>query len=124
MKHDQIIFTDQLLHHRCVASRAEETRKSWEANESWYPETQRALYSRYGQIYKECLEQYGNDSFEYYAKRIRLRQEYQAQTTSAAEERERSSDISMDHLKGYMVSKTTNGEYGLVKPSRIFFCFK
>ncbi|SPP82114.1 uncharacterized protein LOC117584212 [Drosophila guanche] len=123
MKQDQIIFTDQLLHHRCVASRAEETRKSWMENEAWYPVVQRQLYSRYGQIYKECLEQYGNASFEYFAKRIRLRKDFQANTAAAGQEQERESEISMDHLKDYKVSKTTNGEYGLVKPSRIFYCF-
>ncbi|XP_017151407.1 uncharacterized protein LOC108161619 [Drosophila miranda] len=122
MKQDQIIFTDQLLHHRCVASRVEETRKTWVSMESWFPVAQQEYYSRYGEIYKECQEQYG-PSFEYFAKRIRLRKDFQASTKSAAEERERESFISMEHLKGYKVSPTTNGEYGLVQPSRTFNCF-
>ncbi|XP_016982919.2 uncharacterized protein LOC108047313 [Drosophila rhopaloa] len=120
---EEVIFTDQLLHHRSVGSQIEETRRSWEERCSWFPAAQRELYGRYSQIYKECLRTYGNDHFEYYANRNRLREEYRVNTNSYRDRQARDSQISMDHINFYKASKTSNSEYGSVRPMHLFKVF-
>lgn len=122
--YEEVIYTDQLLHHRCVGSQIEETRRTWDRMCSWFPEAQKQHYDRYYEIYAECLEKYGNDHFEYYARRNRLTDEHTANTQTARERERRDSEISMDHIKYSRASPTTNGEYGMIKPMRLFHCFR
>ncbi|KAH8249345.1 hypothetical protein KR032_008678, partial [Drosophila birchii] len=119
----EVIYTDQLLHHRCVGSQIQKTRDTWEKQCNWYPAAQQQYYNRYAQIYAECLDKYGNDNYEYYAKRNRLREELLIFTQAESERRERISEVSMDHIKNCRASRTTNGEYGRVQPMRLFNCF-
>ncbi|XP_017000864.1 uncharacterized protein [Drosophila takahashii] len=121
--YDQVIFTDELLHHRTVGSQIEETRRTWEERCSWFPAAQRNLYARCSEIYEECLEKYGNDHFEFYANRNRLREEHRVNTKSYRDREQRKSQRSMDHLKDYKASPTSNGEYGRVQPMLLFHCF-
>ncbi|KAH8323523.1 hypothetical protein KR067_012549 [Drosophila pandora] len=121
--YEEVIFTDQLLHHRCVGQQIQATREAWERNCAWFPVAQRKMYARYPEIYEECLENYGNDHFEYYANRIRMRGQYRVKTKSYLERQLRESEISMDHIKDYAVSPTTNGEYGSILPMKLFYCF-
>ncbi|XP_070073385.1 uncharacterized protein [Drosophila takahashii] len=121
--YEEVIFTDQLLHHRTVGSQIEETRRTWEERCSWFPTAQRELYERYAQIYKECLKTYGNDHFEYYAKRNRLREEFRLETNSYRQSQSRDSEIPMDHIALYKASSTSNEEYGSVRPMLLFKAF-
>ncbi|KAH8413176.1 hypothetical protein KR009_008644, partial [Drosophila setifemur] len=121
--YEEIIFMDQLLHHRSVASQIQETRATWQKRSSWYPAAQREYYSAYSSIYDDCLKKYGDDHFEYYAKRNRLRSELRTNTRATLQQQAKDEDISMDHLNGYKAPKTTNGEYGSVRPSELFNCF-
>lgn len=121
--YEEVIFTDQLLHHRCVGQQIQATRTAWEKNCAWFPVAQRNLYARYPEIYEECLEKYGNDHFEYYANRIRMRGQYRVKTKSYLQRQLKESEISMDHIDGYVVSPTTNGEYGSVLPMKLSYCF-
>ncbi|KAI8043066.1 uncharacterized protein LOC128262245 [Drosophila gunungcola] len=121
--YDQVIFTNELLHHRSVGSQIEETRRTWEERCSWFPAAQRDLYSRCSKIYEECLEKYGNKNYEFYANRNRLRVEHRVNTKSYRDREERRSHMSMEHLKGYKASPTSNGQYGSVKPMQLFYCF-
>ncbi|XP_065722497.2 uncharacterized protein [Drosophila suzukii] len=118
--YEEVIFTDQLLHHRTVGSQIEETRRTWEQRCSWFPAAQREYYERYAQIYKECLSTYGNDHFEYYAKRNRLREDFRLETNSYKESKTRDSEISMDHVAFYKATPTSNAEYGSVRPMHLF----
>jgi len=121
--YDQVIFTDELLHHRSVGSQIKETRRTWEERCSWFPAAQRNLYARCSEIYEECLEKYGNNHFEFYAERNRLREEHRVNTSSYKDREKRKSQRSMDHLKGYRASPTSNGVYGSVPPMQLFYCF-
>ncbi|XP_017050379.1 uncharacterized protein LOC108094347 [Drosophila ficusphila] len=121
--YDQVIFTHELLHHRTVGSQIEETRRTWQEHCSWFPAAQRDLYSRYAEIYDECLRKYGNNHFEFYAKRNRLNEEYRLNTQSSIDRRKRISKISMDHLKDCKASRTSNAEYGRIRPMQYFYCF-
>ncbi|KAH8283096.1 hypothetical protein KR054_012058 [Drosophila jambulina] len=121
--YEEVIYTDQLLHHRCVGSQIEKTRDTWNKRCSWFPEAQNAYYSRVGEIYAESFEKYGNDNFEYYAKRNRLREDLLVYTRSSVEKRRRETEISMGHLGQCRASPTTNGEYGRIKPMKIAYCF-
>ncbi|KAH8308247.1 hypothetical protein KR059_009074 [Drosophila kikkawai] len=120
---EEVIYTDQLLHHRCVSSQIEKTRDSWNRTASWYPEAQKQFYDRYAEIYAESLEKYGNDTYEYYARRNRLRDEYLVNTRAARAQNRRETEISMNHIKRCRASPTTNGEYGRIQPMRLFYCF-
>ncbi|XP_020809233.1 uncharacterized protein LOC110184930 [Drosophila serrata] len=111
---EEVIFTDQLLHHRCVGSQIEKTRDTWEKQCSWFVNAQNSFYNRYAEIYAECLDKYGNDNFEYYARRNRLREDFLIYTETEIERRRRDSEISMEHMKNCRASRTTNGEYGRV----------
>ncbi|XP_016964368.1 uncharacterized protein LOC108034103 [Drosophila biarmipes] len=121
--YEEVIYTDQLLHHRTVGSQIEETRRTWEQRCSWFPTAQREFYGHYAQIYKECLRTYGNDHFEYYAKRNRLREEFRRETKSYRESKTRDSEISMDHVALYKATATSNAEYGSVRPMLLFKAF-
>ncbi|KAH8362580.1 hypothetical protein KR200_005205 [Drosophila serrata] len=120
---EEVIFTDQLLHHRCVGSQIEKTRDTWEKQCSWFVNAQNSFYNRYAEIYAECLDKYGNDNFEYYARRNRLREDFLIYTETEIERRRRDSEISMEHMKNCRASRTTNGEYGRVKPMKLAYCF-
>uniref|UniRef100_A0A6P4FBR2 Uncharacterized protein LOC108047315 n=1 Tax=Drosophila rhopaloa TaxID=1041015 RepID=A0A6P4FBR2_DRORH len=121
--YDQVIFTNELLYHRSVGSKIQETRRSWEERCSWFPAAQRELYGRCSEIYEECLKKYGNDHYEYYLKRNRLREEHRVNTKSYKIRETRKSERCMAHLKGYKASLTSNDEYGRVKPMQLFYCF-
>lgn len=121
--YDEVVFMDQLLHHRCVASQIEEARQTWHKRSSWFPSAQHEHYSRYAEIYTESIKQYGSDAFRYYAKRNRLNGQFKASKISHEEAQVKDRIIPMDHLKGYKVPLTTNATYGRVKPSALFFCF-
>ncbi|KAH8246330.1 hypothetical protein KR038_000626 [Drosophila bunnanda] len=120
---EEVIYTDQLLHHRCVGSQIEKTRNTWEKQCSWFVDAQSSFYGRYAEIYAESLKKYGNDNFEYYARRNRLREDLLVYTQTQMARRSRESEISMDHIKNCRASRTTNGEYGRVKPMKHFYCF-
>lgn len=122
MRQSEIIFMDQLLHHRSVASQIQVTRSTWQKRSSWFPSAQREQYSQISRVYDDCLNKYGTESFEYYAKRIRLRKEFTENARSTIQKKERKAETSMEHLKGYKVPRTSNGEYGSVRPSKQFFC--
>nr|ACM86247.1 MIP04048p [Drosophila melanogaster] len=107
--YDQVIFTAELLHHRTVGSQIEETRRHWEERCSWFPAAQRNMASRCSEIYKESLEKYGNDYYEFYANRNRLKEEHRVNTKSYKRRERRRSHRPMDHLKDYRVSPTSNG---------------
>ncbi|KAH8278091.1 uncharacterized protein [Drosophila bipectinata] len=120
--YEEVIFTDQLLHHRCVGQQIQATREAWEKKCAWFPVAQRRLYARYPEIYDECLEKYGDDPFEYYANRIRMRNHLRVKTKSYMQRQRKEAEISMGHIKDYRVSPTTNGEYGSVQPMKLFYC--
>ncbi|KAH8323524.1 hypothetical protein KR067_012550 [Drosophila pandora] len=121
--YDEVVFMDQLLHYRCVASQIEETRQTWQKRSSWYPAAQREHYSRYAEIYNESIEQYGADRFKFYSKRNRLNGQFKASKIGKEDSEVKDRLIPMDHLKGYRVPLTTNATYGRVKPSALFYCF-
>ncbi|XP_017086707.1 uncharacterized protein LOC108118485 [Drosophila eugracilis] len=118
--YEEVIFTDQLLHQRTVGSQIEETRRTWEKLCSWYPEAQRQHYEQYAEIYRDSLKKYGNNHFEYYANRNRLREKHRYYTRSFEERRSKIKYFSMDHLIFYKAPRTSNAEYGSVKPMRLF----
>ncbi|XP_016982920.2 uncharacterized protein LOC108047314 [Drosophila rhopaloa] len=122
-EYDEIIFVDQLKHHRVVATQIQKTRNNWQQYSSWFSVAQREYYSQYASIYAESLEKYGDEKFGYYARRIRLRPEFSGNSRASMKPDDRKTQISMAHLKGYKCSKTSNGEYGNVRPSEIFYCF-
>ncbi|KAH8269711.1 hypothetical protein KR018_001630 [Drosophila ironensis] len=119
--YEEVIFTEQLWHHRCVGQQIESSRKAWERKCSWYPEAQKILDC--GNLYSECLAVYGNDHFEYYAKKNRLRSKYRETTNSYKKQALEDAMISMDHLRDYKVHPTTNGDYGSTKPMKLAYCF-
>ncbi|KAH8269713.1 hypothetical protein KR018_001628 [Drosophila ironensis] len=120
--YEEIIFMDQLLQFRSVASQVQDSRITWDNQSSWFPAAQREYYSQYGKIYEQSLQQYGEKIFGIYADRIRLIRDYRPDTR-ASMDMDKDNDISMDHLKGYKIPRTTNGEYGSVRPSDVFNCF-
>ncbi|XP_037711027.1 uncharacterized protein LOC119548025 [Drosophila subpulchrella] len=122
-EYGEVIFVDQLKHHRVVASQIDKTRAAWQRNSSWYAAAQREHYSQYATISAESRKKYGDKIYGYYAKRNRLRPVFNPTTRSKITEEDRHMHISMAHLFGYKYSKTTNGEYGSVAPSALFFCF-
>ncbi|KAH8269712.1 hypothetical protein KR018_001629, partial [Drosophila ironensis] len=121
--YDEIIFMDQLLHFRCVASQIADTRLTWQARSSWFPAAQRELFSQYAKIYEESLKEYGDKKFEFYADRIRMIRDFRLETRATMDRDLKDNEISMDHLKGYKPPKTSNGEYGSVRPSYLFNSF-
>ncbi|KAH8324268.1 hypothetical protein KR074_002750, partial [Drosophila pseudoananassae] len=122
--YDEVVFMDQLLHYRCVASQIEETRLTWQKRSSWFPSAQRQMYSRYEEIYNESIEKYGVDKFKIYAKRNRLGGKFKASKIGPEDPKDaRERLIPMDHLKGVKYPPTTNAEYGRLKPSALFYCF-
>ncbi|KMY90655.1 uncharacterized protein LOC27209436 [Drosophila simulans] len=122
-EYSEVIFVDQLKHFRVVASQIDKTRTNWEKSSAWFADAQREYYSRYGSIYAECRKTYGDKMYGYYARRNRLRSEYCVKSKTAKTRQEiRYENESMAHLKGYKYSETTNGEYGRVRPSALFFC--
>ncbi|XP_017050378.1 uncharacterized protein LOC108094346 [Drosophila ficusphila] len=125
-EYDQVIFVDQLKHQRDVAGQIEKTRLKWQKQSSWFAVAQRGHYSQYATIYAECLKKYGDKKFGFYAKRNRLSLKFACneKEPNAMNQNDQKSDLkSMDHLKRYKFPKTTNGEYGSVPPSRLYFCF-
>ncbi|KAH8366406.1 hypothetical protein KR084_004504 [Drosophila pseudotakahashii] len=122
-EYGEVIFVDQLKHHRVVASQIDKTRIAWQKNSSWFSAAQREHYSQYATIYAESRKKYGDEIYGYYARRNRLRPEFTCKTKSAIGKEDRETHISMAHLIRYKYSKTTNGEYGSVPPSDLFFCF-
>ncbi|XP_068147048.1 uncharacterized protein [Drosophila tropicalis] len=123
----ELITTQQLLQHRRADEQIEKTHNRWKKYFSWYPIEQAEHYKRYGEIYKETLAKYGEKKFNYYAKRIRLRKCYMAGGISKKQEDEdmdKQLKDTMGHLENYKPSVTTNGEYGLFKPNRLFECFE
>ncbi|XP_043645132.1 uncharacterized protein LOC122614593 [Drosophila teissieri] len=122
-EYGEVIFVDQLKHIRVVASQIDKTRINWEKNSAWFADAQRENYSRYASIYAECREKYGDEKYGYYARRNRLRAEYTVKPRTTTWPKIRYANESMTHLKGYKYPKTTNGEYGSVRPSELFFCF-
>eukprot|EP00099_Drosophila_melanogaster_P001568 NP_001097170.1 uncharacterized protein Dmel_CG34169 [Drosophila melanogaster] len=122
-EYSEVIFVDQLKHFRVVASQIDKTRITWEKNSAWFADAQRENYSRYASIYAESRETYGDKMYGYYARRNRLRSEYSVKSEAATRQEIRYENESMAHLKDYKYSETTNGEYGRVRPSALFFCF-
>ncbi|KAI8043068.1 uncharacterized protein LOC128261684 [Drosophila gunungcola] len=122
-EYGEIIFVDQLKHFRVVASQIQKTRNDWQKYSSWFSDAQKENYSQLASVYAESLEKYGDEKFGYYAKRIRLRPEFAGKTRADTKHEDREAHISMTHLKGYKFSVTSNGEYGSVRPSELFYCF-
>ncbi|EDV54865.1 uncharacterized protein LOC6549580 [Drosophila erecta] len=122
-EYGEVIFVDQLKHCRVVANQIDKTRINWQKNSAWFADAQREQYSRYASIYAECREMYGDKIYGYYARRNRLRSEYTFKSRTTTGPGNLFTNESMAHLKGYKYSQTTNGEYGSVRPSELFFCF-
>ncbi|KAH8362583.1 uncharacterized protein LOC110184931 [Drosophila serrata] len=118
----EITFVDQLLQHRAVRSQIAQTRFTWNRRSAWFPEAQAMEYAQISVVFNDCIQKYGAEMFEYYAKKNRLHKKYTKDNLTPAKKAKRRSDPSMDHLAGYKVPKTTNGIYGSVRPSHLFHC--
>ncbi|XP_017086587.2 uncharacterized protein LOC108118421 [Drosophila eugracilis] len=122
-EYDEVVFEDQLKHYRVVAKQIDKTREYCQKNWSWFPEAQRKYYSQYGLLYAQSREKYGDKIYGHYAKRNRLRSEFRSESKSVIGQENRDTEVSMAHLVGYKYPQTTNGEYGSVRPSELFFCY-
>ncbi|XP_064537323.1 uncharacterized protein LOC135427675 [Drosophila montana] len=120
----EVITTEHLKHHRLVARQIRELRDRWNDLYSWYPEAQGQHYARYGEVYKESLDEYGEAEFKKYAQMHRLRGVH----TAAIDEPRKESHkkvccYPMHYMEDIRPSVTTNGEYGLIPPSHHHACF-
>ncbi|KAH8308246.1 hypothetical protein KR059_009073 [Drosophila kikkawai] len=124
MTDPEIVFMDQLLHHRAVSSQIENTLFNYDRRSSWFPRAQWEQYSRISEIYADCFDKYGAEIFGIYAKRNRLHEKYIQRTMADIQKENRQVEISMDHLAAYKFPRTTNGVYGSIRPSKLFLCME
>ncbi|KAH8412089.1 hypothetical protein KR222_010211 [Zaprionus bogoriensis] len=120
---NEVITTAQLRFHRDWGMKILETRDNWQDIFGWYPIQQNKYYKQFDSIYKESLSRYGKEEFKKYAQLRRLRAEH----TKAVDEKhtqsfKRVSNYPMDYMANVKVSKTTNGEYGLLPPGHHHYC--
>ncbi|KAH8293136.1 hypothetical protein KR044_006141 [Drosophila immigrans] len=121
--HEEIITIEQLNYRVLISKKTHILRDRWQDLFGWYPKEQKEHYRQYAQIYKESLDQFGEEQFKKYANLRSLR----AIHTAAIDEPKLASlkvvgTYPMTHMKNYKYSMTTNGEYGLVLPGRHHIC--
>ncbi|XP_020808123.1 uncharacterized protein LOC110184080 [Drosophila serrata] len=117
-----IVTTEQVAHQRSFIDSMSKVSRSWWTRFAWYPRMQECHYRRIDQIYLESRQMYGDEHFLLYATRRRLDKKF-TQTAANAEERlERQQTMEIDGSVNVTVPKTTNGMYGLLKPTSLHFC--
>ncbi|KAH8253264.1 hypothetical protein KR032_004545, partial [Drosophila birchii] len=117
-----IVTTEQLAYQRESIKTMERTSRSWWKRFGWYQRLQERHYRRIDQIYLEGRQRYGDGHFQDYATRRRLTKKYTQTAANVVKRLRRLTDLEIDGCVNISMPKTTNGEYGLLKPTRLHFC--
>jgi len=117
-----IVTTEQLRYQLAFIHAMDRTSRHWEDTFSWYPRMQCCHYQRIDQIYLESRQQYGDGVFLKYANRGRLLKKYSVTARDVEETLQERRTQDSDGILGIKVAATENGEYGRMKPGRLYFC--
>ncbi|XP_017010359.1 uncharacterized protein [Drosophila takahashii] len=117
-----IVTTEQLRYQLAFIHAMDRTGRHWEETFSWYPRMQCCHYQRIDQIYLESRQRHGDGHFLKYANRRRLLKKFLVTAQDVQEGLEERRTLEGDGILGIKVAATENGEYGRLKPGRLYFC--
>eukprot|EP00099_Drosophila_melanogaster_P012537 NP_001286858.1 uncharacterized protein Dmel_CG3611, isoform C [Drosophila melanogaster] len=117
-----IVTTEQLRYQLAFSHAMERTTRHWQETFAWYPKMQCCHYQRIDQIYLTSRQRYGDGHFLKYANRRRLAKKFVVTAQEVAEGLEDLKMLEQDGITGLKVAVTENGEYGRMKPSKLYMC--
>ncbi|XP_017018821.1 uncharacterized protein [Drosophila kikkawai] len=117
-----IVTTQQVADQRAFIDNINNLALSWWKRLPWYPRMQECLYRRIDQIYLESRQMYGDEHFLRYATRQRLAKKHRLTAADVEKELETRRTLESDGCLNLAVPKTTNGEYGRLKPTSLHWC--
>lgn len=111
--------TEQLRYQLAFIDNMDRTSRSWWDRFAWYPRMQECHFRRIDQIYLESRQMFGDDHFLRYAARRRLAKKYTVTASEVEDVLASRQTLENDGGRDFSVPRTTNGEYGRVKPTSL-----